>query len=159
MDDLESDSKSNDMPLVSPFLDSDEELDDGEVINELNEYVSAVIIEQRVKVNRKACILELKRRNHEEHYSDNLYVISVKKKLQKQLGNQLWRNTLLRPERILVLLGLRLRENARFELKGQFLKELHDNNFSGLDNEDANEHIEKVLKIVDLFHIPEVTQD
>ncbi|GKA74266.1 hypothetical protein Tco_0780568 [Tanacetum coccineum] len=50
-------------------------------------------------------------------------------------------------------------ENARFELKGQFLKELHDSTFSGLDNEDANEHIEKVLEIVELFHIPEVTQD
>ncbi|GKE56822.1 hypothetical protein Tco_1496007, partial [Tanacetum coccineum] len=36
---------------------------------------------------------------------------------------------------------------------GQFLKELRDNTFSGLENEDANEHIEKVLKIVDLFHI------
>ncbi|GKB14810.1 retrovirus-related pol polyprotein from transposon TNT 1-94, partial [Tanacetum coccineum] len=50
-------------------------------------------------------------------------------------------------------------EKARFELKGQFLKELRDNTFSGSDNEDANEHIEKVLEIVDLFHIPEVTQD
>ncbi|GJX93140.1 RNA-directed DNA polymerase, eukaryota, reverse transcriptase zinc-binding domain protein, partial [Tanacetum coccineum] len=30
---------------------------------------------------------------------------------------------------------------------------------SGLDNEDANEYIEKVLEIVDLFHIPEVIQD
>ncbi|GKD05749.1 hypothetical protein Tco_1180723 [Tanacetum coccineum] len=30
---------------------------------------------------------------------------------------------------------------------------------SGSDNEDANEQSEKVLKIVDLFHIPEVTQD
>ncbi|GJZ29485.1 hypothetical protein Tco_0574132 [Tanacetum coccineum] len=48
-------------------------------------------------------------------------------------------------------------EKARFEIKGQFLKELRDNTFSGLDNEDANEHIEKVLEIVD--HIPEVTQD
>nr|GFB60603.1 hypothetical protein [Tanacetum cinerariifolium] len=28
-----------------------------------------------------------------------------------------------------------------------------------LGHEDANEHIEKVLKIVDLFHIPKVTQD
>ncbi|GJX91343.1 RNA-directed DNA polymerase, eukaryota, reverse transcriptase zinc-binding domain protein [Tanacetum coccineum] len=27
------------------------------------------------------------------------------------------------------------------------------------DNEDANEHIEKVLEIVDLFHIPNITQD
>ncbi|GJW62269.1 hypothetical protein Tco_0111604 [Tanacetum coccineum] len=29
----------------------------------------------------------------------------------------------------------------------------------GSEHEDANEHIEKVLEIVDLFHIPEVTQD
>ncbi|GJZ71250.1 hypothetical protein Tco_0635101 [Tanacetum coccineum] len=50
-------------------------------------------------------------------------------------------------------------ENAHFELKGQFLKELHDNTFNGSDNEDANEQIEKVLEIVDLFHIPDVTQD
>ncbi|GKA50842.1 hypothetical protein Tco_0744038 [Tanacetum coccineum] len=40
----------------------------------------------------------------------------------------------------------------QFELKGQFLKELQENTFSGSYNEDANEHIEKVLKIVDLFH-------
>ncbi|GJV55119.1 hypothetical protein Tco_1456124 [Tanacetum coccineum] len=50
-------------------------------------------------------------------------------------------------------------EKARFELKGQFLKELRDNTFSGSDNEDANEHIEKVLEIVDLFHIFEMNQD
>ncbi|GKE97533.1 hypothetical protein Tco_0020884, partial [Tanacetum coccineum] len=30
--------------------------------------------------------------------------------------------------------------------------------FSGSDNEDANEHIEKVLKIVDLFHVPNITE-
>ncbi|GJS66598.1 retrovirus-related pol polyprotein from transposon TNT 1-94 [Tanacetum coccineum] len=29
----------------------------------------------------------------------------------------------------------------------------------GLDHEDANEHIEKVLKIVDLFHIPNISID
>nr|GEW33416.1 hypothetical protein [Tanacetum cinerariifolium] len=34
-------------------------------------------------------------------------------------------------------------DKANFELKGQFLKELRDNTFSGSDNEDANEHIEK----------------
>ncbi|GKD10652.1 hypothetical protein Tco_1190337, partial [Tanacetum coccineum] len=50
-------------------------------------------------------------------------------------------------------------ENAHFELKGQFLKELRDNTFSGSDNEDANGHIEKVLEIVGVFHIPDVTQD
>ncbi|GJT94784.1 ribonuclease H-like domain-containing protein [Tanacetum coccineum] len=46
-----------------------------------------------------------------------------------------------------------------FELKGQFLKELRDNTFSGWVHEDMNEHIEKVLEIVDLFHIPNITQD
>ncbi|GKE37731.1 hypothetical protein Tco_1461136, partial [Tanacetum coccineum] len=45
-------------------------------------------------------------------------------------------------------------DNDNFELKGQFLKELRTNTFSGSDHEDANEHIEKVLEIVDLFHIP-----
>ncbi|GJT87247.1 hypothetical protein Tco_1068964 [Tanacetum coccineum] len=45
----------------------------------------------------------------------------------------------------------------QFELKGQFFKELQENTFSGSDNEDANEHIEKVLKIVDLFHVPNIT--
>ncbi|GKC87588.1 zinc finger, CCHC-type containing protein [Tanacetum coccineum] len=37
--------------------------------------------------------------------------------------------------------------------------ELRENTFSGLDNEDANEHIEKVLEIVDLFHVPDIIAD
>ncbi|GJR20252.1 retrovirus-related pol polyprotein from transposon TNT 1-94 [Tanacetum coccineum] len=41
MDDLESKDESIDTPLVSPFLDSDVELDDGEVLNELDEYGNA----------------------------------------------------------------------------------------------------------------------
>ncbi|GJW35420.1 hypothetical protein Tco_0058340 [Tanacetum coccineum] len=36
-------------------------------------------------------------------------------------------------------------EKTPFELKGQFLKELRDNTFSGSDNDDANEHIEEDL--------------
>ncbi|GKC95432.1 hypothetical protein Tco_1160874 [Tanacetum coccineum] len=47
----------------------------------------------------------------------------------------------------------------QFELKGQFLKELRENTFSGSDNEDANEHIEKVLEIVDVFHVPNIIVD
>nr|GEX98983.1 hypothetical protein [Tanacetum cinerariifolium] len=46
-----------------------------------------------------------------------------------------------------------------FELKGQILKELRDNTFGGLNHKDANEHIKKVLEIVDLFHIPNITLD
>ncbi|GJR27183.1 hypothetical protein Tco_1103415 [Tanacetum coccineum] len=41
----------------------------------------------------------------------------------------------------------------------QFLKELRDNTFSGSNHEDANELIEKVLEIVDLLHIPNITID
>ncbi|GJZ65849.1 retrovirus-related pol polyprotein from transposon TNT 1-94 [Tanacetum coccineum] len=48
---------------------------------------------------------------------------------------------------------------AQFELKGQILKELCDNTFSGSEHEDANEHIKKVLEIVNLFHILNITQD
>ncbi|GJY48850.1 hypothetical protein Tco_0438806 [Tanacetum coccineum] len=53
----------------------------------------------------------------------------------------------------------KIEDNDNFELKGQFLKELRTNTSSGSDHEDANEHIEKVLKIVDLFHIPYITID
>ncbi|GJU19656.1 hypothetical protein Tco_1152998 [Tanacetum coccineum] len=49
----------------------------------------------------------------------------------------------------------KINDKTHFELKGQFLKELRKNTFSGSEHEDANEHIEKVLEIVDLFHIPE----
>ncbi|GJY31732.1 hypothetical protein Tco_0415227 [Tanacetum coccineum] len=50
-------------------------------------------------------------------------------------------------------------DKDHFELKGQFLKELRDNTFNGSDHEYANEHIERVLETVDLFHIPNITQD
>ncbi|GKE32991.1 reverse transcriptase domain-containing protein [Tanacetum coccineum] len=53
----------------------------------------------------------------------------------------------------------KIKDKDNFELKGQFIKELRTNTFSGSDHEDANEHIEKVLKIVDLFHIPNITID
>ncbi|GJV23955.1 hypothetical protein Tco_1376650 [Tanacetum coccineum] len=53
----------------------------------------------------------------------------------------------------------KIEDNDNFELKGQFLKELRTKTFTGSDHEDANEHIEKVLKIVDLFHIPNITID
>nr|GEY37488.1 hypothetical protein [Tanacetum cinerariifolium] len=50
-------------------------------------------------------------------------------------------------------------DKDHFKLKGQFIKELRANTFSGSDHENANEHIEKVLEIVNLFHVPNITQD
>ncbi|GJW93856.1 hypothetical protein Tco_0173528, partial [Tanacetum coccineum] len=52
-----------------------------------------------------------------------------------------------------------IKDDQSFKIKGQFLKELRTNTFSGSDLEDPNEHIEKVLKIADLFHIPKTTTD
>ncbi|GJY84026.1 hypothetical protein Tco_0497402 [Tanacetum coccineum] len=53
----------------------------------------------------------------------------------------------------------KIKDMDSFELKGQFLKELRDNTFIGSDHKDVNGHIEKVLEIVDLFHIPNITID
>ncbi|GJW64318.1 hypothetical protein Tco_0116202 [Tanacetum coccineum] len=53
----------------------------------------------------------------------------------------------------------KIKDKDNFELKGQFLKELRTNTFSGSDHEDANEHIEKVLEIINLFYIPNITID
>ncbi|GJQ90430.1 reverse transcriptase domain-containing protein [Tanacetum coccineum] len=44
VDDIELDNESVDTPLVSPFLDSDDDSDDGEVLNELEEYGSFTYI-------------------------------------------------------------------------------------------------------------------
>ncbi|GJY23725.1 DNA-directed DNA polymerase [Tanacetum coccineum] len=53
----------------------------------------------------------------------------------------------------------KIEDKDNFELKGQFIKELHTNTYIGSDHEDVNEHIEKVLEIVDLFQIPNITID
>ncbi|GJS06628.1 putative reverse transcriptase domain-containing protein [Tanacetum coccineum] len=47
----------------------------------------------------------------------------------------------------------KIEDKDNFELKGQFLKELRTNTFSGSDHEDANEHIEKVLEIYPIYFI------
>ncbi|GKB72974.1 hypothetical protein Tco_0934386 [Tanacetum coccineum] len=51
-----------------------------------------------------------------------------------------------------------INQDTHFVLKGQFLKELCDNTFSGLEHEDANEHIEKVLDMLSISH-PNNSQD
>ncbi|GJW39985.1 hypothetical protein Tco_0065830 [Tanacetum coccineum] len=50
-----------------------------------------------------------------------------------------------------------INEKGRIELKGRFLLELSDNSFSGTNREDAVEHVEIFMKIVDLLNIPNVT--
>ncbi|GJV63300.1 hypothetical protein Tco_1474128 [Tanacetum coccineum] len=49
--------------------------------------------------------------------------------------------------------------NVNFEIKNEFMRELREETFSGNKNDDAHEHIERVLDIVILFNIPGVTRD
>ncbi|GJZ15596.1 hypothetical protein Tco_0551273, partial [Tanacetum coccineum] len=46
-----------------------------------------------------------------------------------------------------------------YGLKGKFLDDLHNNAFSGTNGEDAVEHIEYFLRIVDRIDLPNVNQD
>ncbi|GKA63321.1 hypothetical protein Tco_0762927 [Tanacetum coccineum] len=49
--------------------------------------------------------------------------------------------------------------NVNFEIKSQFMLELREDTFSGNKNDDAHEHVERVLDIVSLFNIPGVSHD
>ncbi|GJQ90767.1 hypothetical protein Tco_0001906 [Tanacetum coccineum] len=49
--------------------------------------------------------------------------------------------------------------NVNFEIKSQFMRELREDTFSENKNEDAHDHIDRVLNIVDLFNIPGVSKD
>ncbi|GJS29606.1 hypothetical protein Tco_0490226 [Tanacetum coccineum] len=77
MNDLESDDKSVDTPLVSPFLHSDNDLDDGEVLNELVEYKNVRMLHRERAINnfdgndlafqRGDGVATIKRRRHDIH--------------------------------------------------------------------------------------------
>ncbi|GJX19955.1 retrovirus-related pol polyprotein from transposon TNT 1-94 [Tanacetum coccineum] len=132
--DLYSMMTSNNIPFIASFIPS-------------------VIMEYLVKVSKKAHILELKRRPQRKQ---DQYDVSRNDQYAvfKPYGNKKnWKISkvgVARPK---------IEDKDNFELKGQFLKELRTNTFCGSDHEDANEHIEKVLEIVDLFHIPNITID
>nr|GEX73319.1 retrotransposon protein, putative, Ty1-copia subclass [Tanacetum cinerariifolium] len=50
-------------------------------------------------------------------------------------------------------------EKRAYELKGIFLDDLRKNAFSGTNGEDAVEHIEYFLKIIDLINLPNVNYE
>ncbi|GJT90454.1 hypothetical protein Tco_1079299 [Tanacetum coccineum] len=52
-----------------------------------------------------------------------------------------------------------IKGNVNFEIKSQFLREVRDNTFFENTNEDAYEHVERVLEIISFFSIPEVSKD
>ncbi|GJX24270.1 hypothetical protein Tco_0228715 [Tanacetum coccineum] len=81
---------------------------------------------------------------HSEEETTRIMMKTMEQYMSKTHGN--YGSGVVRPK---------INDKTHFELKGQYLKELHENTFSGSEHEDTNEHIKKVLEIVDLFHIPE----
>ncbi|GJW37522.1 hypothetical protein Tco_0060442, partial [Tanacetum coccineum] len=57
------------------------------------------------------------------------------------------------------MVKLEIRGNVNFEIKSQFMRELREDTFSRNKNDDAHEHVERVLDIVSLFNIPGVSHD
>ncbi|GKF19669.1 hypothetical protein Tco_0068307 [Tanacetum coccineum] len=57
------------------------------------------------------------------------------------------------------MVKLEIGGNVNFEIKIQFMRELREDTFSGNKNEDAYEHVERILDIVNLFNIQGVTHD
>ncbi|GJY52482.1 hypothetical protein Tco_0443329 [Tanacetum coccineum] len=49
--------------------------------------------------------------------------------------------------------------DVKFEINGNFIGELRRKLNKGTNDEDAHEHVRRVLEIVDLFHFPGVTHD
>nr|GEU92475.1 hypothetical protein [Tanacetum cinerariifolium] len=80
----------------------------------------------------------------EEEETTKIIMETMEQYMRKTRGN--YGSGVVRPK---------INDKTHFELKGKFLKELCENTFSGSEHEDANEHIKKVLEIVDLFHILE----
>ncbi|GJS63083.1 hypothetical protein Tco_0677647 [Tanacetum coccineum] len=50
-------------------------------------------------------------------------------------------------------------KDVEFEINSNFMRELRRKLFKGTDDEDAHEHVRRVLDIADLFHFPGVTHD
>ncbi|GKE96772.1 hypothetical protein Tco_1581627, partial [Tanacetum coccineum] len=53
----------------------------------------------------------------------------------------------------------KIRGNVNFKIKSQFMHELRKDTFSGNKDEDAHDHINRVLRIVGLFNNPGVSKD
>ncbi|GJU55753.1 hypothetical chloroplast RF21, chloroplastic [Tanacetum coccineum] len=49
--------------------------------------------------------------------------------------------------------------DVEFVINSNFMRELRRKHFVGTDDEDAHEHVRRVLEIIDLFHFPGVTHD
>ncbi|GJR40689.1 hypothetical protein Tco_1216373 [Tanacetum coccineum] len=69
---------------------------------------------------------------HSEEETTEIMTETMEQYMSKTRGN--YGSGVVRPK---------INDKTHFELKGQYLKELRENTFSGSEHEDANEHVEK----------------
>ncbi|GKG32911.1 hypothetical protein Tco_0430421, partial [Tanacetum coccineum] len=55
------------------------------------------------------------------------------------------------------IVKLKIGDDVEFEINNNFIREMRHKLFAGTDDEDAHEHVQRVLEIVDLFHFPGIT--
>ncbi|GJR70951.1 hypothetical protein Tco_0017016 [Tanacetum coccineum] len=139
-------------------------------------YATKVIMEYFVKISKKARILELKRRNlkntiltsntpypsrkirciyctnQSEQIEEVMAEIKTKTSMEEFVTND-------QANYYSGITSIMVNGKAAYELKGKFLDDLRDNAFSGINGEDAVEHIEYFLKIVDPIDLPNVNYE
>ncbi|GJW85985.1 putative reverse transcriptase domain-containing protein [Tanacetum coccineum] len=79
--------------------------------------------------------------------------------LQKSLASLTFGRTMSRENQAPGVIKPEIRGNVNFKIKSQFMRELREDTFSGNKDEDAHDHIDRVLSIVGLFNIPGVSKD
>ncbi|GJX81500.1 hypothetical protein Tco_0330981 [Tanacetum coccineum] len=82
-------------------------------------------------------------KEHSEEETTKIMTETIEQYMSKTRGN--YGSGIVRPK---------INDKTHFELKGQYLKELLKNTFSGLEHEDANEHIKKSLRSLTYFIFP-----
>ncbi|GJZ17845.1 ribonuclease H-like domain-containing protein [Tanacetum coccineum] len=140
-----------------------------------------LIMEYLVKISKKARILELKRRyikitvlTTNTPYPSRK-IRRLRKKYRLNLKNDMPpRDKMADKEKKSTMKRFTTNDQAgyysgitsitvngknAYELKGKFLDDLHNNAFSGTNGEEAVEHIEYSLKIVEPIDLPNVNQD
>ncbi|GJW82722.1 hypothetical protein Tco_0155867 [Tanacetum coccineum] len=110
-----------------------------------------------VKISKKVRILELKRR----HLKINVLTSNTSypsRKIRRICACTSLKTT-KEQDPIRRLTSIKVNGKNAYELKRKFLDDLHNNAFSGTNGEDAVEHIEYFLRIVDPIDLPNVNQD
>nr|GEY04035.1 hypothetical protein [Tanacetum cinerariifolium] len=87
-------------------------------------------------------------KEHSEEETTEIMTETMEQYMSKSHGN--YGSGVVRPK---------INDKTHFELKGKYLKYIRENTFNGVEHEDVNEHIKKVHEIIELFHIPKVTQE